>query len=267
MKQRHIFSFEGGEYLNTMGASWFVSYMWHEKVDRAHTNWKKVSTYSNRSSVYNHSKHLHKFWLEQIVSMNTDNLGKNKIGLSGSQVKEMAKNLLKRLGDAENKGVKAIIIEFDKKSLVIPSADYDVFSKENYSIDDGTFHVFFEKENVLMFLDAYKKPTALVRFAPIFIENKKQYEIAGMKITLKNSLTEKNDPKKMRNEVKDMIKEILLSLEIILGKRTNDAKESLHEYKYYVHNNETQTFDAAMSLKRISYLQFLPELDYVFCFV
>ncbi len=92
--QRNTFTFDGGEYLTTMGATWFVSYAyWHKNPH--HLNWRRVSTYKNRMSVFNNTKSYHKFWLQQVVHMDENNLDKNSIGLSGLQVKQMASELLK----------------------------------------------------------------------------------------------------------------------------------------------------------------------------
>ncbi len=87
---------DGGVYLNTMSASWFVSYSWYDKVDRAHTNWNKVSTkiYKSRISVYRRTLSYHTYWLRQIVKMSENNLNKNTIGLSGRRIIEMASALL-----------------------------------------------------------------------------------------------------------------------------------------------------------------------------
>lgn len=92
---RHPFHFEGGEILTTMGASWFVSYAWYEKIDKTHTNWKQVSTHNNRVSVYKNSRNYHQKWLLYILSMMDDNLKKNRIGLEAKEVKKMATELLK----------------------------------------------------------------------------------------------------------------------------------------------------------------------------
>lgn len=91
---RHIFSFEGGGELTTMGAGWFVSYAYYKKLDGTHTNWIKVSTYKNRISVYTRTKELHTFYLKQILDMNDVNLDKNTIGIKADRIKEMARELL-----------------------------------------------------------------------------------------------------------------------------------------------------------------------------
>lgn len=91
---RHNFNFEGGDLLHTMGATWFVSYAYYLQIKREHTNWQKVTTYRNRISVFNGSKKYHRFFLSQITGMNEANLDKNTLGLSGLEVKEMARELL-----------------------------------------------------------------------------------------------------------------------------------------------------------------------------
>ncbi len=93
---RHDYAFDGGGYLHTMGAAWFVSYSWYDKIDRTHTDWENVSTFNNRVSVYKHTLSYHTYWLRQIVRMNEDNLNKNAIGLSGRKVIDMANELLNK---------------------------------------------------------------------------------------------------------------------------------------------------------------------------
>ena len=90
----HNFSFEGGEILTGMGASWFVSYAYYEKVDREHRNWDRVSTAKSRLSKYNQGRAYHKAWLCEVLEMNPANLNKNTIGLTASETKTMAKEIL-----------------------------------------------------------------------------------------------------------------------------------------------------------------------------
>ena len=96
---RHSFDFEGGEDLTTMGATWFVSYCYYDKIDRTHKNWKK---YPERVSIYNRTDHYHRFWLERILEMDTERLSTNTIGLTGDEVIKMAKILL-NIGKQSNK--------------------------------------------------------------------------------------------------------------------------------------------------------------------
>ena len=91
---RHTFHFDGGEYLTTMGAVWFVSYCYYDRIDKAHLNWKKISTISNRLSIYRRTVNFHNYWLNMVLEMNDDNLNKNTLGLLGQEVKIMAKKLL-----------------------------------------------------------------------------------------------------------------------------------------------------------------------------
>ena len=44
MAKNHDFNFDGGEYLTSMGATWFVSYSFHSLRDKTHKNWERVKT-------------------------------------------------------------------------------------------------------------------------------------------------------------------------------------------------------------------------------
>ena len=91
---RHTFKFAGGDDLTTIGAVWFVSYSYYLYIDRNHLNWQSVKTYQNRICTFNRTISLHNFWLGKCLEMNEINLNKNKIGLQGSRVKQMAKDIL-----------------------------------------------------------------------------------------------------------------------------------------------------------------------------
>ena len=94
---RHTFSFEGGEQLTTIGASFFVSYLYHQNVDSCHKSWASIKTQKSRISTINRTERFHKNWLKHIESMNDANLNKNTLGLNGSTIKEMAKTIQKSL--------------------------------------------------------------------------------------------------------------------------------------------------------------------------
>ena len=95
---RHVFQFSGGEDLTTMGATWFVSFYFYKEIDHNHLNWRKVSTYKNRESVFNRiNLQMKKFYLNQILEMDITNLNKNKLDLNGLKIKEMARELLARI--------------------------------------------------------------------------------------------------------------------------------------------------------------------------
>jgi len=91
---RHIFNFDGGEDLTTMGASWFISYAYYFYIDKSHMNWKKVSTYQLRINVFNRTINYHKYWFKQIRSMKDCNLNKNTIELDSIKIKELIKKLM-----------------------------------------------------------------------------------------------------------------------------------------------------------------------------
>ena len=77
-----------------MGATWFVSYAYYEKIDRTHRNWDRVATTHLLISKYNKGRSYHKDWLEEVLSMSIAKLNKNTIGLDTYQIKTMATKLL-----------------------------------------------------------------------------------------------------------------------------------------------------------------------------
>lgn len=149
----HNFNFEGGEILTGIGATWFVSYAYYEKIDKNHRNQERVSTAQSRLSRYNKSKQYHKAWLQEVVAMNPANLNKNTIGLNASQTIAMAKELLAFLEKTSNpQPIKKTPVDFEEKV----EAAFDSFGKsvdtfaDNLgkkidSIDDDDIEQFFIK--------------------------------------------------------------------------------------------------------------------------
>lgn len=90
----HCFSFSGGEILTRIGATWFVSYAYYERVDSSHLNWKQVSTFQSRISAYRSGEEYHRSWLNEVLAMNPSNLNKNTIGLDAQQIKKMVREIL-----------------------------------------------------------------------------------------------------------------------------------------------------------------------------
>lgn len=83
---------KGGRLLTTLGATWFVSYLYYLTIDPTHLNWKK---FEGRKSNFYKSQKYHAEWLKKIANKNPLNLNKNQIDIEGVKVKEMAKELLK----------------------------------------------------------------------------------------------------------------------------------------------------------------------------
>ena len=94
---RHVFPFEGGEQLTTIGATFFVSYLYHQDIDSTHNSWAKIKTQKSRISTINRSKSYHCNWLNHVGNMSEANLNKNTLGLDAPVIKEMALALLKSL--------------------------------------------------------------------------------------------------------------------------------------------------------------------------
>jgi hypothetical protein len=94
MMAGNAFNFEGGEQLARMGASWFVSYSYYRYRNNAHMNWRNVSTHDYRIRMFNRTGGFHQCWLKRALEMNDNRLETNTIGLSGPDIKRMAKELL-----------------------------------------------------------------------------------------------------------------------------------------------------------------------------
>lgn len=91
---KHDYNFAGGQYLTKIASSWFVSYMYHLKIDKKHISWQNVSNSTDRIKKYNKHVRYHIQWLQEIVKMSPKKLSTNKIGLNGTKVIEMAEKLL-----------------------------------------------------------------------------------------------------------------------------------------------------------------------------
>lgn len=90
----HSYNFEGAEDLTTMGSSWFISYLYHDRIDGNHRNWSRVArTLSTRTSAYNRSIQHHRTFLAHILQMNPTYLSRNTIGLTGEEVIKLAREI------------------------------------------------------------------------------------------------------------------------------------------------------------------------------
>ncbi len=95
--ERHVFSFEGGDQLTTIGATFLVSYLFHQYIDSTHKNWEKIKTKNSRVSTINRSENYHRNWLNHIGSMSDANLNRNTLGLDAPVVKKMALEIQQHL--------------------------------------------------------------------------------------------------------------------------------------------------------------------------
>lgn len=94
-KGRHTFTFDGGELLTSIGATFLVSYLYCLQVDRTHRNWESVATRQSRINTIDRSKKYHLEWLQRVGDMSEAKLNKNSIGLEASAVKIMVQAILK----------------------------------------------------------------------------------------------------------------------------------------------------------------------------
>ncbi|TOE63964.1 hypothetical protein CGJ39_13075 [Vibrio parahaemolyticus] len=95
--ERHTFSFDGGDKLTTIGASFFVSYLYHLHVDSTHRNWALIKTQRSRISTINNSTRYYRAWLSHVQNMSDKNLNRNTLGLKGADIKAMALAIQQKL--------------------------------------------------------------------------------------------------------------------------------------------------------------------------
>lgn len=160
------------------------------------------------------------------------------------------------------------IIRFDNKSLVISKEDFEIFKKEKYHIDDGTTHIFYDKDLCLLVIGVDSKPRMAIYFSPIFLDGEEMYEISQINHCYNNQVNQ-NNLNKIRKDILSCVQEAFALLDNILQKRAkdNDKITSLG-YKYCIHDIKNHMHNTSISLfERFSYLKFMPELDYAFCFI
>ena len=117
----HPFNFTQGDKLSRIGAAWFVSYCYDDIVPAQLGNWNLIKSTPFRINTYNRTKcwvvdgfgvlvarcssynqaqgvlaanptyeRLHKYWMRQILGMNSKRISRNSIGLSYTQACRLA---------------------------------------------------------------------------------------------------------------------------------------------------------------------------------
>ena len=89
---------DGLETLRKIGASWFVSYCYYNKISKKHLDWKKVAeSLDLRVSYFTRTEKYHKYWLVEVLKMKDANLNRNSLGLRSHEIKRMAKEILDKM--------------------------------------------------------------------------------------------------------------------------------------------------------------------------
>ena len=80
------------ETINKIGASYLISYLYGQYIDKNHDNYKRRET-DKTALIERYKDNYHKM-VEAVLEMDENKLESNEIGLSGVEVKKMAKKLL-----------------------------------------------------------------------------------------------------------------------------------------------------------------------------
>ncbi len=91
---QHSFSFEYGDILSKIGATWYTSYAYYKHCDQCHESFKKVMTWQSRASQYKNNIKLEKYFIMQIAAMSAEKLSTNTLGINGTEVLRMAREVL-----------------------------------------------------------------------------------------------------------------------------------------------------------------------------
>lgn len=83
---------EFNETINKIGASYLISYLYGKYIDKNHDNYKRRET-DKTALIERYKDDYHKM-VEAVLEMDENKLESNEIGLSGAEVKKMAKKLL-----------------------------------------------------------------------------------------------------------------------------------------------------------------------------
>ena len=83
---------ELNEIINKIGASYLISYLYGKYIDKSHYNYKRRET-DKTALIERYKDNYHKM-VEAVLEMDENKLESNEIGLSGAEVKKMAKQLL-----------------------------------------------------------------------------------------------------------------------------------------------------------------------------
>lgn len=80
------------EIINKIGASYLISYLYGKYIDKSHYNYKRRET-DKTALIERYKNNYHKM-VEAVLKMDENKLENNEIGLSGAEVKKMAKKIL-----------------------------------------------------------------------------------------------------------------------------------------------------------------------------
>lgn len=80
------------EIINKIGASYLISYLYGKYIDKNHDNYKRRET--DKTALIERCEGNYKNMVQTVLKMDENKLESNEIGLSGAEVKKMAKKIL-----------------------------------------------------------------------------------------------------------------------------------------------------------------------------
>ncbi len=164
--------------------------------------------------------------------------------------------------------MQSVVILFDK-SLAISEGDFEIFKKENYHIDDGTYHEFWKDVSAFLISDSSRNAEMAIFFKELRVENKKYYKIERIKHRMYRELIVSRDFNQTQNEVIKIIIKAFSLLDNIIEKRTvsQEFDNNTDSYYYIIYDEKNHKYDKIVGFDgRVNYSQFLTQLEYLFGF-
>lgn len=152
-----------------------------------------------------------------------------------------------------------ILINFDRVSLALSKADYDVISNYNMSAPEGTYF-YHDDYDCFAHLDVDNNPRWFVYFAKIRLGNDECYEITSIKYYLNNSERLPQKHVEINTEVFSMMLKVFTTVD---KKLHYNPRNDLF-FKYYIRNRIKKTFDIKVLQDKIDITQFAGLLDWQF---
>jgi hypothetical protein len=151
----------------------------------------------------------------------------------------------------------SIFISFDRVSLVLSKADFDVISNYNMNAPEGTY--FYHNDyDCFAYLDVNKNPKWFVFFTNIILENENCYEITDIEYFLDNTKQIPEPSVKLSKEIFNNISNIFTTID----KKLHYFPRSDLFYKFYIRNKDKGTYDITASVKKNDITEFVRLLDW-----
>lgn len=152
-----------------------------------------------------------------------------------------------------------LVINFDRVSLSLSEADFNVISNYNMSAPDGSY--FYHNDyDCFAHLDVNNNPQWFVFFTKVTLGDNICHEITSIKYILGKSEKLSKEYITLNSEVFNIMLRVLTAIDNKL--HYNPRKDFI--YKYYIWNKKMKNFDIRFSQHKTDLVQFVDSLEWAF---